>query len=59
VEPPTRRNNPHSEKKTYCYKVKQRKKLDRFNDEGNGESWRQIGKKWQDIVRQAEAHSGL
>jgi FKBP-type peptidyl-prolyl cis-trans isomerase len=45
---------PHS-KKLIVTKVKQRKMLDGFNDDGELVT----GKKWKDLVRQAKAHSGL
>jgi hypothetical protein len=54
---------PHS-KKLIVTKVEQRKKLDRFNDDGRKRLRRlrklvTDRKKWKDIVRQVKAHSWL
>jgi hypothetical protein len=63
---------PHI-KKLIVTKVKQRNKLDRFNDDGRKRTrhteitlgvrrWRELvinREKWRGIVRQAKAHSGL
>jgi hypothetical protein len=46
---------PHSKKLIFT-KVKQRKKLDGFNDDGELVTDK---KKWKDLVRQAKVHSGL
>jgi hypothetical protein len=45
---------PHS-KKRIVTKVKRRKKLDGFNDDGELVTDK---KKWKDLVRQAKAHIG-
>ena len=45
-------------KKLLVTKIEQRKKLDRLNDDGRKKLVADR-KKWNDIVRQAKAHSGL